>query len=115
MKEILLLALAVWLILINLIGAALACIDKRRSKTVLGSKMRIRERTFVRISIIGGGIGVLTAMLLIHHKTRNHNFLLAKIAFFTAIWAVIILLIIKKTPPETSFDLFFSPICGIYY
>lgn len=67
-----------WLILlfpvaINIIGASLMMIDKRRSR--LG-QWRVRERTFFLLALLGGGIGEIAAMYLIRHKTRHMSFVI---------------------------------------
>ena len=35
---------------------------------------RISERTLLRLSLIGGGVGGLSGMLLFNHKTNNARF-----------------------------------------
>jgi uncharacterized membrane protein YsdA (DUF1294 family) len=67
-----------WLILlflavINIVGASLMMIDKRRSR--LG-QWRIRECTFFVLSFLGGGIGEIAAMHLIRHKTKHPSFVI---------------------------------------
>lgn len=89
-------ALGIWLAIINIFSAILVIIDKQRSKTVKGSKKRIREKTFVILSALGGSFFTLGTMLLIHHKTRSHDALLSKIAFCTLPWAAVILFLLKK-------------------
>lgn len=87
--------LGVWLCGINVSGFFLAAYDKHISKKPRGSVMRVPEAAFVRISALGGGIGTLFAMLTLHHKTKSHNALLVKISLFTALWAIILLLVLK--------------------
>ena len=67
-----------WLILlflsaVNIVGAALMMIDKRCSR--LG-QWRVRERTFFLLAFLGGGIGEITAMYLIRHKTKHPSFVI---------------------------------------
>nr|MBQ5811951.1 DUF1294 domain-containing protein [Clostridia bacterium] len=87
--------LGVWLVGINISGFLIAAYDKHISKKPRGSVMRVPEKAFVRISALGGGIGTLFAMFLLHHKTKSHNILLVKISLFTAVWAILILLALK--------------------
>lgn len=89
-------SIGIWLAVINIFSAALVMIDKRRSKSPRGSKKRIREKTFVRLSVLGGGFFTLGTMLLIHHKTKSHDALLSKIAFWTLPWAAVILFLLSK-------------------
>ena len=75
-----------WLILlfltaINIVGASLMLIDKRRS--IMG-RWRIRERTFFLLALLGGGIGEIAAMFLVRHKTKHLSFVIG-IPVITAI------------------------------
>ena len=85
----------IWLLLINVTAAIVVVIDKHLSKKTRGSVRRVPEKSFVRFSMLGGGFGTLGAMLIIRHKTKSHDFLLLKIAFFALLWAVAIILILK--------------------
>lgn len=69
---------------INLFAVIVTAYDKRISRLPRGSIRRIPEKTFVRFSMLGGGIGTLSAMLLIRHKTKDHKPLLTKIALWAA-------------------------------
>lgn len=80
-----------YLALINLIAATVTVYDKHISRRPRGSIRRVPERTFVRFSMLGGGIGTLLTMLLIHHKTKDHNALLVKIALWTVVWIALML------------------------
>lgn len=55
--------------------AAFICfgIDKRRAKR---EKWRLRERTLILLSAVGGSVGALLAMKIFHHKTRHKKFTL---------------------------------------
>lgn len=83
------LLLALIFALPNLAGACAVLWDKKRSRLPRGSVRRVPEKCFVRFALFGGGIGVLLAMLLVRHKTRAHNRLLLKIAFFALLWAAV--------------------------
>ena len=85
----------IYLCIINLAGALLAVIDKERSRRERGSVWRIPERTFLKISLLGGGAFTLLTMLTIRHKTRSHKLLLFKIGFFTVPWIGIIFLLLR--------------------
>lgn len=86
----------VYLAVINIIAAIVVIYDKSISKLPRGSIRRIPEKTFVNLSIIGGGMGTLFAMFWIRHKTKSHDGLLIKIGFFTALWIAVILLCVKN-------------------
>lgn len=87
--------LGIWLLFINLAAAIIVAVDKHLSKKPRGSVRRVPEKSFVMLSALGGGCGTLLLMFLIRHKTRSHNLLLLKISLFTALWAVLILAILK--------------------
>lgn len=84
-----------YLALINLIAIAVVIYDKSISRLPRGSVRRIPEKVFVRFSMVGGGIGTLLTMYLIRHKTKEHMWLLAKIALFTVLWCFALLWVVK--------------------
>lgn len=95
MTEYLFYGFLLYFALINLIAAIIVIYDKSISKLPRGSIRRIPEKTFVRFSMLGGGIGTLLTMFLIRHKTKEHMGLLAKIAFFATLWCIALLWIVK--------------------
>lgn len=62
-------ALAVW----NLIAFLVMGLDKRKAKK---GKNRISESTLLLIAFAMGSIGILSGMLVWHHKTRKVKFLI---------------------------------------
>lgn len=59
---------------------------------------RIRERTLLLLSFLGGGIGAILGMLVFRHKIRHGKFLLlvpASIAVNAAGWWMIVRLLEK--------------------
>lgn len=63
--------------------------DKAKAKK---GEWRISEATLITLSFIGGSAGALTAMRILHHKTRNIKFyicvplsLILHIAFITVV------------------------------
>jgi len=62
----------VWLIFINLAGFAVCAVDKYKA---IKGKWRIPERSIFGISIIGGSVGVYSALLLFRHKIRYRRFM----------------------------------------
>ena len=61
----------IYLVGINLVLFALFGIDKRRAG--LGRR-RIRERTLLIFSVLGGSVGAIVGMHTFHHKTRKWYF-----------------------------------------
>lgn len=61
----------IYLIVINIIGFSLMYIDKKRA---IKNNWRIKERTLICVSIIGGSIGALVGMKLFRHKTKHPKF-----------------------------------------
>ena len=84
----------IYLSIVNTIAIFLVVYDKAISKLPRGSIRRIPEKTFIQLSAIGGGIGTLGAMLTVRHKTKEHKPLLCKIAGFTFLWCVLLVVLI---------------------
>ena len=72
----------------NLLSALAFYVDKRQAEE--GGR-RIPERSLVRYSVVGGGLGALTTALLIRHKTK-HEELLMEIAIYTGIFMAFVIL-----------------------
>lgn len=66
-----LLAVVVYLAVVNVVTFVGFCIDKRRA--VWGA-YRIPERTLLALSFAGGALGGLVAMRFARHKTRKWYF-----------------------------------------
>lgn len=64
--------LACYLVLVNLWAFCLMGFDKRRSKKK-GAR-RVRERTLFLSAFLGGSLGAVLGMWLLHHKTRHWYF-----------------------------------------
>lgn len=71
MKEYLLYALGIYLLLVNLWAFALMGIDKRRAKK---DHWRIKETTLFLPVLLGGGVGGILGMKVFHHKTKHWYF-----------------------------------------
>lgn len=72
-------------LMINLISFIVSITDKFRA---VKHKWRISENTLIFLALIGGGVGLLTGLLLSNHKTRKKKFMvgvpaiiIARIAF----------------------------------
>lgn len=61
----------IYLFLINAAGFVLMLADKRKA---IKGHWRISERTLLSCAILGGSIGCLIGMHLVHHKTRHLKF-----------------------------------------
>ena len=66
-------ALLLYLLIINAAGFCLMCADKRRAQK---NQWRIRESTLLLVAAVGGSPGCLAAMYLVRHKTRHPKFAL---------------------------------------
>jgi len=75
-----------YLININILGIILMYIDKQKA---IHNKWRIKEKTLILISTIGGCFGILIGMHLFHHKTKKLKFLL--VYLISIIWILLIL------------------------
>ena len=71
MKEYLLYALGIYLLLVNLVAFSLMGIDKRRAKKDL---WRIKETTLFLPVLLGGGVGGILGMNVFRHKTKHWYF-----------------------------------------
>ena len=60
-----------YIIFINIISLTLMLIDKKKA---LKNKWRITENTFVFLSILMGGLGIILGKELFHHKIHKFKF-----------------------------------------
>lgn len=63
--------LAIYIIIVNLLGFALMGIDKYKA---IKRGFRIPEATLFTVAIIGGSIGSIIGMYYFRHKTRHWYF-----------------------------------------
>ena len=94
-----LIILAAYLIIMNIIGFALMGIDKHKAKK---RAFRIPEATLFIVALIGGSIGSIFGMYAFRHKTRHRSFIygmpailvlqiILAVVFLTAPFEIIIL------------------------
>lgn len=69
----------IYLLLINLVGAGAAVLDKRRARR---GAWRVPERTLFAFCALGGCPGVYAAMRAAHHKTQHKRFMIGIPAIF---------------------------------
>jgi len=89
-KEVIITIVAVFLILMNILGFATMGIDKRRA---IKNKWRIREHTLLLIAFLGGGIGSFLGMRIFHHKTKHKKFIIL-VPLAAILYALIVIKII---------------------
>ena len=71
MKEYLLYAIGIYLLMVNLWAFALMGIDKRRAKK---DAWRVKEKSLFLPVLLGGGVGGILGMKVFHHKTKHWYF-----------------------------------------
>ena len=84
--------LIIYLIVVNIVGAIVNIVDKRRAKK---NKWRIPEATLWTIALLGGSIGSYITMKTIRHNTQHKSFLIGFPAIMSFQVAVITYLILK--------------------
>ncbi len=78
------LALAAYIAAVNLLAFALYAVDKRRARL---HRWRIRESTLLILAVLGGSLGALLGMHLLHHKTKHPKFYFTvSTAFFVQVF-----------------------------
>ena len=73
MPKILIYALAIYFIGISLYAVGLTLHDKRAARKNL---WRIKERTLLLVSALGGSVAMLATMSIIRHKTKHAKFMI---------------------------------------
>lgn len=69
--QILVIALAVYLVVINIATFIVYGVDKSKSKK---KKWRISEKTLILLAVVGGSIGAILGMNIFRHKTKHLKF-----------------------------------------
>lgn len=82
--------LAVYALIANLIGFLLMGIDKRKARR---KAFRIPESTLFVIALIGGSIGCILGMYVFRHKTQHWYFVFGMPAILVAQLALILYLL----------------------
>lgn len=76
-----------YMIIINIISFIIYAIDKRLA---IKKRTRVPEAILLFLSIIGGSLGSLIAMYLVHHKTKKWYFVLINLGL-TVLYSYIII------------------------
>ncbi|MHB1630599.1 MAG: DUF1294 domain-containing protein [Bacilli bacterium] len=77
-----------YLAVVNAAALLMMFSDKRRSRR--RRKRRVRERTLLALTVLGGALGAWIGMAAFHHKTKHTSFrVLAPVC--TAVWTILIL------------------------
>lgn len=63
--------LAIYLVIINLVGVFVMWADKRKAQK---DKWRIPEKTLFLVALLGGCLGTTLGMYLFRHKTKHWYF-----------------------------------------
>lgn len=84
------LVLASYLLIVNLIGFIMMGIDKRKARR---KAFRIPESTLFVIALIGGSIGTIAGMYLFRHKTQHWYFVFGMPAILLLQIAVVLYLL----------------------
>ncbi len=80
-----------WLVLSGFVGFLMMGIDKARAQD---GSWRIPEKTFFRLAMIGGALGMLAGSSVFHHKTLKDSFL--EIVLVIGVGWVIVLLGLER-------------------
>lgn len=65
--------LYIYLAVINILAVILTIYDK---SAAVHDRWRVRERTLMLVSALGGSVGMFLTMLIIRHKTRKPLFMI---------------------------------------
>lgn len=81
------LAILIYLLIMNIVGFAIMGIDKSRAKR---GAWRIPEKTLFLIAILGGSIGSILGMKQFRHKTKHRTFTIGMPAILIVQAAIIL-------------------------
>lgn len=73
MTENIFLYLGIYLAAVNLLAVVVTAYDKRAARS---GSWRVKERTLLLVSVIGGSVAMITTMYVIRHKTKRAGFMI---------------------------------------
>lgn len=62
-----------YLIMINIVAVVVTCYDKY---CAVKHKWRIKEKSLLLVSLLGGSVGMYITMQIIRHKTKHPKFMI---------------------------------------
>ena len=74
MPKELIIALAVYFVIISVLSVIICIYDKLAAK--IAKRHRTREATMLLLSALGGSVPMLATMLIIRHKTKHPKFMI---------------------------------------
>lgn len=80
-----------YLAFINLLAIVVTVYDK---DAAVHGRWRVRERTLILVSVLGGALGMYITMLVIRHKTRKPLFMIG-IPVFGILELTVICLVVR--------------------
>ena len=87
-----------WLVLAGFVGFIMMGIDKARAQD---HSWRLPERTFFKLAMAGGALGIVLGSSVFHHKTLKDSF--TEIVLLIAIaWAVVLFWLQSLLGPPIS-------------
>lgn len=80
--------IAVYLVVVNLVGFLLMFIDKKKAQN---NRWRIKEATLFLTAAVGGSIGSILGMQMFRHKTKHMSFVIGMPAILILQIALVVL------------------------
>ena len=81
-----------YLLIVNAAGFLVMTADKLFARQ---NQWRVPEKSLLGIAVIGGSIGVLTAMYAVRHKTKHANFFLGVPAILICQISILLYLLLR--------------------
>ncbi|MBQ8780433.1 MAG: DUF1294 domain-containing protein [Oscillospiraceae bacterium] len=73
MEKYIYIILAVYIVVINIVGWVLPIVDKKRAQS---NQWRVRESTLFLVSALGGSAAMYLSMKKYRHKTKHKRFMI---------------------------------------
>jgi len=95
MEEVMNVYTLAYLVIINLVAVYLTIRDKNAARK---HSWRIKERTLLLVSALGGSVAMFFTMLAIRHKTRHAKFMVGIPLIILVQVAAVIFIILRLAP-----------------